>query len=176
VGIRIQYLPLDHARRGRFRTGSHCGSKDCSFPGSSVPWTHYLCAIHPWTGSCIMGCHRRDVCHPSQTSDDWYRPWLLLHRQYPLHLLVKLHAQPHGKTSRAHHHICRRLLIHSQGGDLGGKCGYVWGATGFLCFVVAFFYLPEMKGRSYREIDILFKRKVPARKWKKTVVDVQDDS
>jgi len=33
-----------------------------------------------------------------------------------------------------------------------------------------------MKGRSYREIDILFKRKVPARKWKKTVVDIGDDS
>jgi SP family general alpha glucoside:H+ symporter-like MFS transporter len=35
--------------------------------------------------------------------------------------------------------------------------------------------LPEMKGRSYREIDILFNRKVPARQWKKTVIDVQDD-
>jgi SP family general alpha glucoside:H+ symporter-like MFS transporter len=33
-----------------------------------------------------------------------------------------------------------------------------------------------MKGRSYREIDILFKRKVPARKWTKTVVDISDDS
>jgi len=32
-----------------------------------------------------------------------------------------------------------------------------------------------MKHRSYREIDILFKRRVPARKWKKTVIDAQDD-
>ena len=32
-----------------------------------------------------------------------------------------------------------------------------------------------MQHRSYREIDILFKRKVPARKWKQTVVDVNDD-
>lgn len=62
-----------------------------------------------------------------------------------------------------------------QGGNLGGKCGYVWGATGFVCFILAYFYLPEMKGRSYREIDILFKRKVPARQWTKTVVDVNDD-
>ncbi|KAH8595638.1 alpha-glucosides permease MPH2/3 [Bisporella sp. PMI_857] len=62
-----------------------------------------------------------------------------------------------------------------QGGNLGGKCGYVWGSTGFICFVVAYFFLLEMKGRSYREIDILFKRKVPARQWTKTVVDVQDD-
>ena len=62
-----------------------------------------------------------------------------------------------------------------QGGNLAGKCGYVWGATGFLCFVTAYFFLPEMKNRSYREIDILFKRKVPARKWSKTEVDVNDD-
>jgi len=32
-----------------------------------------------------------------------------------------------------------------------------------------------MKGRSYREIDILFKRKVPARKWKGTEVNINDD-
>jgi SP family general alpha glucoside:H+ symporter-like MFS transporter len=51
----------------------------------------------------------------------------------------------------------------------------VWAGTGFFCFVLAYFFLPEMKGRSYREIDILFNRHVPARKWKKTVVDVNDD-
>ncbi|KAK4449698.1 alpha-glucosides permease MPH2 [Podospora aff. communis PSN243] len=66
-------------------------------------------------------------------------------------------------------------MLNPTGVDLGGKCGYVWGATGFVCFVVAYFYLPEMKGRSYREIDILFKRKVPARQWKKTVLDLNDD-
>jgi SP family general alpha glucoside:H+ symporter-like MFS transporter len=33
-----------------------------------------------------------------------------------------------------------------------------------------------MKGRSYREIDILFKRKVPARQWTKTVVNIEEDS
>jgi SP family general alpha glucoside:H+ symporter-like MFS transporter len=41
--------------------------------------------------------------------------------------------------------------------------------------VTAYFYLPEMKGLSYREIDIMFKRKVPARKWKETTLDIQDD-
>lgn len=40
---------------------------------------------------------------------------------------------------------------------------------------MAYFYVPEMKGRSYREIDIMFNRKIPARQWKKTVIDVQDD-
>ncbi|KAK6066169.1 sugar porter family MFS transporter [Seiridium cupressi] len=66
-------------------------------------------------------------------------------------------------------------MLNPTGGNLGGKCGYVWGATGLICLITAYFYLPEMKGRSYREIDILFKRRVKARKWKKTVIDVQDD-
>jgi len=66
-------------------------------------------------------------------------------------------------------------MLNPTGGNLGGKCGYVWGATGFLCLVTAYFHLPEMKGRSYREIDILFKRKVDARHWKKQVVDINDD-
>lgn len=66
-------------------------------------------------------------------------------------------------------------MLNPTGGNLRGKCGYVWGATGFICFVIAFFFLPEMKGRSYREIDIMFKRRIPARQWKRTVIDVQDD-
>ncbi|PSN69747.1 alpha glucoside transporter [Corynespora cassiicola Philippines] len=66
-------------------------------------------------------------------------------------------------------------MLNPEAANLGGKCGYVWGGTGLFCWVVAYFYLPEMKGRSYREIDILFKRKVPARQWKKTVIDVNDD-
>ncbi|KAI1268734.1 alpha-glucosides permease MPH2/3 [Xylariaceae sp. FL1019] len=66
-------------------------------------------------------------------------------------------------------------LLNPTGANLAGKCGYVWGGTGFVCWVLAYFFLPEMKHRSYREIDILFKRKVPARRWKKTTVDIDDD-
>jgi SP family general alpha glucoside:H+ symporter-like MFS transporter len=58
---------------------------------------------------------------------------------------------------------------------VGGRCGYVWGATGFICYVAAYFGLPEMKGRSYRELDIMFKRRVPARKFKETVITVEED-
>jgi len=66
-------------------------------------------------------------------------------------------------------------MLNPKGGDLGGKCGYVWGATGLFCLIVAYFQLPEMRGRSYREIDIMFKRRIPARKWKKTDIDINDD-
>jgi len=66
-------------------------------------------------------------------------------------------------------------MLNPEGGNLGGKCGYVWAGTAFFCLACAYIWVPEMKHRSYREIDILFKRRVPARKWKKTVIDAQDD-
>ncbi|KAF2020243.1 general substrate transporter [Aaosphaeria arxii CBS 175.79] len=66
-------------------------------------------------------------------------------------------------------------MLNADEANLGGKCGYVWAGTGFVCFVLAYFFLPEMKNRSYREIDILFKRKVPARQWTKTYVDAEAD-
>ncbi|KAI4724927.1 putative maltose permease MAL31 [Aureobasidium sp. EXF-10728] len=66
-------------------------------------------------------------------------------------------------------------MLNPTGGNLGGKCGYVWGGTGLICLITAYFFVPEMKGRSYREIDILFKRKVDARHWTKTEIDVNDD-
>jgi SP family general alpha glucoside:H+ symporter-like MFS transporter len=66
-------------------------------------------------------------------------------------------------------------MLNPTGGNLGARCGYVWAGTAIVCTVMAWQWLPEMKGRSYREIDILFRRKVQARKWKKTIVDAQDD-
>nr|POE94447.1 alpha-glucosides permease mph3 [Quercus suber] len=66
-------------------------------------------------------------------------------------------------------------MLNPMSGNLGGKCGYVWGGTGLACLITAYFCLPEMQGRSYREIDIMFKRKIPARKWKRTEIDVNDD-
>lgn len=66
-------------------------------------------------------------------------------------------------------------MLNTEGWDLAGKCGYVWGCTAIVCWLGAFFFLPELKHRSYREIDILFNRKVPARKFKSTVIDVKDN-
>ena len=51
------------------------------------------------------------------------------------------------------------------------KSGFFWCGTCFLCFVWIFFRLPEPKGRTYAELDILFEHKVPARKFKHTNVD-----
>ena len=66
-------------------------------------------------------------------------------------------------------------MLNPTGWNLRGKCGYVWGGTALVCLVSAFFGLPELKDRSYRELDILFNRRVPARKFKSTVIDVKDN-
>lgn len=66
-------------------------------------------------------------------------------------------------------------MLNTTGWNLAGKCGYVWGCTAAFCWVMAYFFLPELKHRSYRETDILFNRNVPARKFKLTVIDVKDN-
>jgi len=66
-------------------------------------------------------------------------------------------------------------LLNPTGWNLAGKCGYVWGSTACVCWIVAFFFLPELKHRSYREADILFTRGVPARKFKTTVIDIAEN-
>ncbi|CAI9630172.1 maltose permease mal61 [Alternaria burnsii] len=66
-------------------------------------------------------------------------------------------------------------MLNPTGWNMAGKCGYVWGGTACVCFVSAYFGLPELKGRSYRELDILFNRKISARKFKSTVIDVRDN-
>lgn len=66
-------------------------------------------------------------------------------------------------------------MLNSTGWNLAGKCGFVWGSTAVVCWVMAYFFLPELKNRSYRETDILFNRKISARKFKSTVISVTDN-
>jgi SP family general alpha glucoside:H+ symporter-like MFS transporter len=66
-------------------------------------------------------------------------------------------------------------LLNPTGWNVAGKCGFVWGGTACVCFIIGYFFLPELKHRSYRELDILFKRKVPARKFKSTEIDVAEN-
>ena len=51
--------------------------------------------------------------------------------------------------------------------DLKGYTGFVWGGTALCTFVWAFFRLPESSGRTYEELDILFAKQVPARKFRR---------
>ncbi|MCJ1311445.1 hypothetical protein MMC25_005116 [Agyrium rufum] len=66
-------------------------------------------------------------------------------------------------------------MLNTTGWNLAGKCGYVWGSTAIVCWILAFFFLPELKHRTYRESDILFNRRISARKFKSTIIDVKDN-
>jgi MFS transporter, SP family, general alpha glucoside:H+ symporter len=60
--------------------------------------------------------------------------------------------------------------------NLKGKAAFIFAFTGTLCFIWVFFRLPEMKGRTYEELDILFAGKVKARDFKKTVVNAYQEN
>ncbi|KAJ6503790.1 maltose permease [Mycena sanguinolenta] len=53
----------------------------------------------------------------------------------------------------------------------GPKSGFFWFASATLCAVYCWFRLPETRGRSYGELDILFENKVPAWRFSGTKVD-----
>ncbi|KAL6857677.1 hypothetical protein ACO1O0_005119 [Amphichorda felina] len=52
----------------------------------------------------------------------------------------------------------------------GAKTGFFWAGICSLFLTWSFFRVPEPKGRTYGELDILFEKKIPARKFKGTEV------
>lgn len=54
----------------------------------------------------------------------------------------------------------------------GNYAGFFWAGSCFLSIVYTYFRLPEPKGRSFAELDVLFERKISARKFATTEVDV----
>jgi MFS transporter, SP family, general alpha glucoside:H+ symporter len=52
-----------------------------------------------------------------------------------------------------------------DGWGFGPKAGLFWAIFCAIMIVWAYFRLPETKGRSYAELDVLFQRKVPARQF-----------
>lgn len=49
--------------------------------------------------------------------------------------------------------------------------GFFFAGITFVLAVFMYFMLPECKGRSYAELDVLFENKISARKFHKTNVD-----
>jgi SP family general alpha glucoside:H+ symporter-like MFS transporter len=53
----------------------------------------------------------------------------------------------------------------------GAKAGFFWAGTALLGIGWSWFRLPEPKGRGYGDLDELFHRKVPARRFKGFVLE-----
>ncbi|CAK7204317.1 hypothetical protein SEUCBS139899_007072 [Sporothrix eucalyptigena] len=56
-------------------------------------------------------------------------------------------------------------LINPSAANLGVKVGFIYGGFGVLCFIFAFFCVPEYHNRSLEELDEMFLKHVPARKF-----------
>lgn len=57
-------------------------------------------------------------------------------------------------------------MLNSNEGSWGGEAGFLFGGMSFVCFLWRYFRLPESRGRTYEELDILFQRGIPARQFK----------
>ena len=67
--------------------------------------------------------------------------------------------------------VLTNYMLSPTAWNWGAKAAFLWCGICICCVVWIFFCLPEPKGRSYSELDILFARKVSARKFKGTEVD-----
>lgn len=56
--------------------------------------------------------------------------------------------------------------INPDQGNLRGKLAFVFLGTALPCCVYAHFCLPEMKGRTFEELDVMFARKVRTKDFK----------
>ncbi|KAF4448406.1 hypothetical protein F53441_8214 [Fusarium austroafricanum] len=64
-------------------------------------------------------------------------------------------------------------MFNPGAGNLKAKIGFVFGAFMVIFAVMAFFFVPETRMRSYEELDELFMNKVPSREFRKTVTVAQ---
>lgn len=68
--------------------------------------------------------------------------------------------------------VLNSYMINSSGWNWKGYEGFFWLGTTAILLIWAFFRLPECRNRTYEEIDVLFERLVPARRFAKTDVSV----
>jgi len=67
--------------------------------------------------------------------------------------------------------IITPLMINPTAWNWGPKAGLFWAGFCFLSLVWTYFRLPEPRGKTFAELDVLFERRVSARKFNKAVTD-----
>ena len=66
--------------------------------------------------------------------------------------------------------VAMPYMLNRDQANWGGKAGFLFGGISSLCLVWCYFRLPESRGRTYEELDIMFQKRVPARNFKTYVV------
>ena len=66
--------------------------------------------------------------------------------------------------------------INPDQGNLRGKLAFVFLGITLPCLAWSFMCLPEIKGRTFDEIDLMFQRRVPTKRFKTYDFDAEDDA
>lgn len=67
-------------------------------------------------------------------------------------------------------------MLNPTAGDWKGKTGFFWFGAAVIAGVWTFFRLPECRGRTYEELDLLFEKRVDARKFSGYKIDAYVES
>ncbi|KAM0272829.1 hypothetical protein ACHAQH_008588 [Verticillium albo-atrum] len=78
-------------------------------------------------------------------------------------------------TSNIFVNVMTNYQLSAAAWNWGSRTAYFWAGTCFFCVVWVYFRLPEPRGRTYAELDMLFEQGVPARKFAKTQVNAYTD-
>ncbi|KAK4143503.1 general substrate transporter [Dichotomopilus funicola] len=72
--------------------------------------------------------------------------------------------------------VAMPYIFNSDEANWGGKAGFLFGGISLVCLGWCYFRLPESRGRTFEELDILFQKKVPARQFKHYDLHVEDEA
>ncbi|KAF2098591.1 maltose permease [Rhizodiscina lignyota] len=68
------------------------------------------------------------------------------------------------------YNVASPYLLDNTEANLGAKTGLIYGSISLLSCIWCYFRLPECKGRTFEELDIMFERKVSTREFKNYVI------
>lgn len=64
-------------------------------------------------------------------------------------------------------------MFNADEGNLGGKCGFIFGGLCIVGFALSWLCIPETKKRTFAELDEMFEKKVPTRAFKNYVCSTE---
>jgi SP family general alpha glucoside:H+ symporter-like MFS transporter len=69
------------------------------------------------------------------------------------------------------YNVASPYLIENTEANLGAKTGLVYGGISLITCIWCYFRLPECKGRTFEELDIMFERRVPTKDFKNYIIE-----
>lgn len=61
--------------------------------------------------------------------------------------------------------VAMPYMLSPNEGNWRGKTGFLFGGISLICCVWCYLRIPESRGRTFEELDIMFERKIPLRKF-----------